>query len=278
MYRTVKGLIPKRLRKTFRPVYARLALRGFDRPQSVEIKTYGFSIQLEPNNGEVDEYIYMHRNWETTIAAILEQKLERGGTFIDIGANIGYFSLEAATLVGEGGRVIAFEPLPFLAEQLRTSIQLNGFSNIDVRQLALGDSVGEQKIELQRGNIGGSSLVKELDSGHFETVKVARLDDELAGIDRVDLIKIDVEGYEYEVLKGAQAVLQKHQPTLVMEFSPNVYRRRDPNMARDILLLLVNAGYSLTDIDRNIAVTDVDEFLAGLGTEQTNLLAVSKSG
>lgn len=229
---------------------------------------------MDPQNAAVDQYIYMHRNWETHIGELIARELKAGDVFVDIGANIGYFSLLAAQLVGKSGAVYGFEPIARVAKQFARSVQANDHSNVFVRQLALGNAVAQMQLSIMPGNVGGSSLVKQIDSGLTETVQVSTLDREI-GSQKVDFIKIDVEGYEYEVLLGARHVLATYAPKLVLEFSPRVYARRDPTIARSILELLRNLGYTIYDIEQQRIVEDIDSYIASLNTEQTNLFATA---
>ncbi|MEX0917679.1 MAG: FkbM family methyltransferase [Candidatus Paceibacterota bacterium] len=274
-YTICKNLVPKRVRTSLKPLYLRWSLRSFKEPQYVTVKNYGFSILLDPINGAVDQYVYMHRNWETRIATLLERELRHGDTFVDVGANIGCFTFPGALFVGATGHVIAFEPIVRLAKQIASSVARNNFQNVSIQQMAVGREQGVGTLSLVPGNIGGSSLVKENTSGMFETVAVSTLDAELSSCERVDLIKIDVEGYELEVLEGARHILQKHTPKLILEFSPNVYRKRDPGIARSILMLLREMGYVIRDIERNVHVENIDTYLEQLGRDQTNLFAVA---
>jgi FkbM family methyltransferase len=261
IYQQTKKLLPQSLRKLFKPLYLKWSLRNFKQPELVVIPRYGFKIEVDPQNVAVDEYIYMHRNWETHIGELIAKELKAGDVFVDIGANIGYFSLLASGVVGVSGRVIAFEPIKRVAEQFSRSVAKNGFQNVQIRQIALGNEKAEMKLSIVPGNVGGSSLVKDINSGVSEMVSVSTLDSELNNIP-VQVIKIDVEGFEYEVLLGAKSVLSLWRPTLLLEFSPNVYSRRDSQISQKIL-----------DIENRVPVKNVEEYLTKLGTKQTNLLA-----
>lgn len=275
IYTALKHFLPKQVRTLLKPFYLRFFLRTFNTKTTVRIKQYDFLIQLDPTNGAVDKYVYMHNNWETRIGNILEQELRAGDTFVDVGANIGYFSLLASKLIGSSGRVFAFEPLPNLVAQIMYNTHLNDLHNIKINQVAAGAERKKLKLSIMPGNIGGSSLVKDIPFGGSEVVDVAPLDEEIAVVSRVDLMKIDVEGYEYEVLVGARKILSTYKPTLILEFSPNVYAKRDSGIARLILVMLREMGYTIRDIDNKVEVFDIDMYLNKLGSEQTNLFAFS---
>lgn len=275
VYLTIKKIFPRQFRLFFKPFYLKWKLRNFNKPQIIKIKNYNFSIWLDPANRAVDEYIFIHRNWETRIGAVIEKHLSEGAVFVDAGANIGYFSLQAASVVGSTGAVVAFEPIARVAQQITKSASVNQFNNITVRPVALGSQPGTLTLSLMSGNIGGSSLVKDIPGSKKEIVEVTTLDIELSNQTRVDVIKIDVEGYELEVLQGAKRVLDIHRPVLVMEFSPSVYEKRDSGNAKSILELLQSYEYTISDIERGVVVDNIDVYLKELGREQTNLLAVA---
>lgn len=272
-YTLFKKKIPKRIRVMLKPIYLKWSLRSFRSQQYIKIRDYNFSIKLNPQNGAIDQYIYIHKNWEVEIGSILKKELKGGDTFIDVGANIGYFSLLASELIKQTGSVIAFEPIPKIVDQFKDSIKFNNIKNIFVRNIAIGDQKSLQKLSTGSGGIGGSSLVKQNKSGTQEKVIVSTLDEELFNIDHIEMIKIDVEGYEYEVLLGAKNVLIKHMPKIILEFSPNIYKERSPQMAKSILLLLKEVGYLIYDIENNTYVNDIDLYLEKNGIEQTNLFA-----
>lgn len=139
--------------------------------------------------------------------------LKPGSTFVDVGANVGDYSLLAARLVGDAGKVLCFEPERRNLDLLERGVDLNGYKNVEVYQVALSDNNGQATLHL--GEIGGyHSLLGGLSSRQAGTVTVATrtLDAflEESGRDRVDMMKIDVEGAEMQVLAGARATLEKN--------------------------------------------------------------------
>jgi len=144
----------------------------------------------------------------------------KGWTVLDVGAYVGLFSMRASRLVGDSGRVVAFEPNPLAYYWLRRNIALNRLSNVEALPIALGsyDGVTELYIVL-KGNIGVSSifrnhLLKQGEaSGSFIVVKVPmrKLDSiaEKLRLNHVDLVKIDVEGAELEVLRGSRGLMER---------------------------------------------------------------------
>lgn len=139
----------------------------------------------------------------------------------DIGANVGYYSLIAAPLVGSGGRIYAFEPVSQQFGRLKDNALRNGFCQILPYKLALSDKTGEALIHLEdEFNTGSASLrPAKIQNALDEIVACATLDDfvESQALDRLDVIKIDVEGYESAVLKGGHKTLEAFRPALLVE-------------------------------------------------------------
>ncbi|MGH2683858.1 MAG: FkbM family methyltransferase [Actinomycetota bacterium] len=151
--------------------------------------------------------------------AALQHFLRPGMTFLDIGANVGDFSLAAAKLMDDHGTIVAVEPGADNAAWLRRSIADNGYSTIHVRQVALGETAGEVDLYLSR-HAGLHSLTPHTFQRTVGSVKVpmSTLDEIVAaeGLDRVDVMKIDVEGAEMGVLRGGAELFGRDDPMVVL--------------------------------------------------------------
>lgn len=157
---------------------------------------------------------------------LLEQLLKPEATFIDIGANQGEFTIAAALIVSQGS-VIAFEPVAEYRHRLQDNIDLNAFAHVEVLPYALGDNEGVLPIYDKQTPFADGTRHEGLPtlfasssrSEVRELVTVRRLDDVLAemGVDRVDVIKLDIEGAEWAALRGAQRTLEQHRPVLIVE-------------------------------------------------------------
>ncbi|MHA1768090.1 MAG: FkbM family methyltransferase [Promethearchaeota archaeon] len=152
--------------------------------------------------------------FETRKTETLCSFLKPGMTFVDIGANKGYFSLIAAKIVGEQGLVFTFEPEPQNCEWIQKNIELNNYKNITLFPYALGAKNGKTRLFIGKKS-GWHSLLPDLDTGTGESIEIEQktLDSVLKEMkhERVDMIKIDVEGSELEVLKGAQKILESNK-------------------------------------------------------------------
>ena len=140
-------------------------------------------------------------------------QLFRGGTFVDVGANVGNHSLYAALYL-RAERVVAFEPLPQVAMNLAVNVAINGLSDVVViHELGLSSSPGRAAFETPPGNIGATRLQA---GGESASLPLARGDDLLTG-ERVSFIKIDTEGMEIEVIEGLRSTIARDRPTLLVE-------------------------------------------------------------
>jgi FkbM family methyltransferase len=168
----------------------------------------------------------------------IKNRLKPGQTFIDIGANKGDFTLLAAQLVGRQGKVLSFEPEPDNFSWLKKSIELNKYQNVITYDVALGSS--NQDVTLYLGQKSGwHSLVPPDQGGTVQdsiTVTGSTLDSVLGtlGNKQVDMIKIDVEGAELEVLRGAQATL-KYNPEIILLIDIHPHKGVNPADVCDLL-------------------------------------------
>ena len=218
---------------------------------SIKLNNTSFKIILDPiNNHTVDMWIARNGNWEPSVSKALIENMPKDGIFLDIGANIGYHSLFMASYSKGQEKIYTFEPIKRLHHQLEKSIAVNNFSNITSYNIALGDCDRDsQTIYIREENIGGSSLLiypnlEYVNVKETEKVNIRSLDKFFKEDFKVNLIKIDVEGYEYEVLKGGSKLLENNHPTLVIEFSPYFYVQDYANKPFDLIFFLENLGYS----------------------------------
>jgi hypothetical protein len=111
---------------------------------------YGFSMNLVPDQ-QIDRFIYFWGCWEPNETWVVRKILRPNDIFVDVGANDGYFSLLASSLVGPSGQVVALEPIPSTAGELRANILLNGFTNIAIVESAASDVAGNVRLTLPAG-------------------------------------------------------------------------------------------------------------------------------
>ena len=161
------------------------------------------------------------RAFEPEILAALQRWTKPGNTVVDIGANIGYFTAHLARLVGSGGCVHAFEPDPANFALLTENMRANKLTWVQLHQAAVGAQTGQATLHISEYNGGMHRLYDSVCcTGPGLDVAVQTLDQLLAGV-RIDLIKIDIEGYEPAALMGAQACLRANpELKIVSEYCP----------------------------------------------------------
>ncbi len=180
---------------------------------------------------------------------VIQELLKAGMTFVDVGAHVGQYSLLASGLVGKEGAVHSFEPEPEVFNLLRHNILINGLHNVHLIGCALGASPKDVELYVARpDNIGQTSLRQPTNfSGVQVKVQCRTLDDyaEEHGMNRINLIKIDVEGAELDVLLGARGVLSRNpKPHIIIEFWEEFLQAYGSSCARVAEFLRGN-GYSL---------------------------------
>jgi len=148
--------------------------------------------------------------------------LKPGQTFIDIGANIGYYTLIAARLVGPAGKIYAFEPDPDNFALLKKNVEQNGYRNVVLVNKAVSDKTRSTRLYLSESNRGDHRLYDSRDGRKSIAVHAASLDDFFLNRDKtIHLIKMDIQGAEARALAGMKALVRKNRRLkLITEFSP----------------------------------------------------------
>lgn len=168
-----------------------------------------------------------------------------------MGANVGYYTLTAAMRVGPAGRVLAIEPAPTTAGRLQENASLNGFANIMVVQAAISDRPGTCRLQLASNSEACSLYNVSLDAVGSVGVRVATLDDlaREVGLHRADLIKIDAEGAEVAVIRGARHLLSMAEaPPVIIEANPVTLRAAGESI-ESLRAELEDAGYAIEVIE-----------------------------
>ena len=157
--------------------------------------------------------------WSEGENIIMSQFINNGDTVIDIGANIGTTVLSLSKQVGNKGKVLAFEPQNSISQCLNTNLTLNGITNVVVDNAAISKKCGWAKIndkEFEKnGRYGEAGISKD------GTTKVRTINLDEINLDSCSLIKIDIEGHEWDAIKGGEKFLKKHKPVLYMEAKKN---------------------------------------------------------
>ncbi len=176
---------------------------------------------LRFNPGQSDSR-FLLGNFEPALQEIVAGQLQPGMVFYDVGANVGFLAILAARLVGNTGAVHCFEPLPANAEQIRHNARLNGFDHVQVHAVALADRDATASFRVSErptfGALADSPMEVDQQIGTIE-VPVRRLDNLIKELQLQppDMMKIDVEGSEIDLLAGAQDMIRRFRPILMIE-------------------------------------------------------------
>jgi len=171
---------------------------------------------------------YLDPNHNNAIINKIKQNIKPNFVYFDIGANVSMIAIKIAMHVKDNGSVYAFEPVPETCQRAEATIAINGLTNISLFQLALGDSESKISFNFPYGHSGGASALplhadSVLSKQNCDTINVrcTTLDSfvEERKIPHVDLMKIDVEGYEANVLRGAQKIIARDGPSFLYEYN-----------------------------------------------------------
>ncbi|HUT50504.1 MAG TPA: FkbM family methyltransferase [Alphaproteobacteria bacterium] len=213
-------------------------------------------------------FIFWNGGYNRDLARLLDRILRPGMTVIDAGANVGEITLLAAKRVAPDGVVVAFEPVREIADTLSANLAANGFSHAVVRMMALSDAEGALPIYRARepirdGSINdgmGSLFIGDRDLVEAGTIPVSTLDHQVAelGLAKVDVIKMDIEGAELPALRGAEAVLRRDRPVLIVEVQEETARAAG-YAAVDLFAYLARLGYRFDTIQVDGGVRPLDQ-------------------
>lgn len=190
--------------------------------------------------------------YEDEINKAIKISLKPGNVALDIGANIGLQTLRMSQSVGAEGSVLSFEPLNYLQEKFNRNMALNKVSNVKLMPFALSDkeSEAEFKVDPNSWNQGTFSIAGSADGSITQLVHIKIADDvqEIKDLTRLDLIKIDVEGFELPVLKGLNNTLAKFKPRIIFEYDMNYWHANGQSMEQ-CFTFLRNLNYMMYQIN-----------------------------
>jgi FkbM family methyltransferase len=236
-----------------RGLYNLLSYNKFIKPEGlVLLNIQGNKMYVDGTGEGIGASLLMHGVHEKYETELFKKMVQDGMVVVDIGANIGYYTLIAAKLVGSKGIVYAFEPEPSTYDLLCKNIQANGYTNIIPIEKAVSKTSGKTKLYVNATMTNFSSFGKDnvlirsrnLDCLEVETTTLDDFFGRTVGDDRVDFMKIDVEGAEELVVDGAERVLRNNRLKILMEFAPRQLR----NVGTDplgLLYKLQNCGFAI---------------------------------
>lgn len=236
-----RGFQKKPIATTYRAVTWTLFHILMKRNAVVRIPVNGtsFKLDLPPLQRQGGSAgVFLARQYYEPLLEYCDRVVKPGYVVFDVGANQGIYACAFAALVGPAGKVIAFEPQDYAVAALQNNARLNCFNQIYVRQVAVSDHEGSAVLDISHGAVS-ASIVRDFgaeDAIKVPTVTLASVASSL-DIDRLDVIKMDIEGAELLALNGGESLLKRFRPTVVLEATPS-----EPQWHK-IVALLVSYGY-----------------------------------
>ena len=226
------------------PFYCALKRAFTRRMRQSHVQINGFVIHVDPLDSLE---LSLFGVYEPFQSSLVERAVKPGMTVVDIGANIGYYSLLFGRLCGPEGVVHAFEPAPENLRLLQHNLVVNNISNVRAYDCALGDQPGTALLRLSAENLGDHSFFATDHQRAAVEVKVMRLDDILSG--PVDVIKIDIQGAEARAIAGMRQTFRRSTNlTLFTEFCPKGLADAGSG-GEEYLALLRQCGFQIFEID-----------------------------
>jgi len=195
----------------------------------------------------IEWQLWAFGRYEPHFAELFSLLVRPGDACVDVGANVGVHTVRLAKLAGQDGRVIAIEPNPEIIGRAERNVALNGLETVTIINAAASDQPGQMQLyrpsPLDTNRARASLLHHPYLTGEATTVPVVTLDDVCAD-GRISLIKIDVEGHEAAVVRGAAAIIARYMPSIIFEYAPELLQ----SPAQSPFLWLAERGYELFDI------------------------------
>lgn len=206
---------------------------------------HGYNMVLDLDHWSQRAAYYQGRFYDLAAQRVIRRILGPGDIFVDVGANIGMLTLAAAAVVGREGTILAFEPNADARARLRQHVEMNRLAQVQVFDLALSSERGESILTMPTDSSGRSTLRQENSAAHKTfSIQTAMLDDFVDHIpsDRRVLVKIDTEGFELNVLKGASRLLARPHVAVLAEIT-DAWLRELGQSAKMLFDFMANRGY-----------------------------------
>jgi FkbM family methyltransferase len=214
----------------------------------------GLNVYAYPGN-EISRSVFVTGYYEPNEFFLLAQVFRPGMVFVDVGANMGLYTIFAARKIGDRGTVLAIEPSTREYGRLLKNVQANSLSNVRMVRKAVSDSLSDVDLLVAEDRWSGHNTLGAFTYGTplatKETVRTERLDDIVLreGLSRVDVVKLDVEGSELLALKGAVGILERFHPVLLLEVSDRALCHQGCNSAQ-IWDFCRQRGYQIFAFDK----------------------------
>jgi FkbM family methyltransferase len=226
-------------------------LSSIQMPQVSPDRWNQFNVIIDRFDTQIKKHIFFQGYFEWAETHFVRNSLQAGHTFVDVGANIGWHTLIAASRVSPNGRVFAFEPVSSTFSELQSNIDLNRLTNVELYQIGLSDSSGSVDIFANKENdSGGNSMFGTADYTRLETIQTRRGDEVLMsrGVEQIDLLKVDVEGAEMYVLRGLERYFAEGRiKAMMLEVNGSLLRAAGSS-PRELLDFVHGKGFAVADV------------------------------
>jgi FkbM family methyltransferase len=243
----------------------------------VLVNVQGIKMYVDTKDTGVAPFLLQWGVYEKEETALFKKVVKRGMTIVDIGANIGYYTLLAASLTGDKGQVFAFEPDPQNFALLSENVALNGYKNVIPIQKAISNEPGRAKLFLDKTNLGAHSLSEaNVKVENMITVDVTSLDEFFNSLNcKIDIVKMDVQGSEMKVLDGMIGIIDANEDLVILTELWPVGLKNAGSSAEVFLEKITKFGFAIYQVGQNIEPINVLELLNTVrGNEPATLLCI----
>lgn len=210
----------------------------------------GSMMYLDKMDSGISKELALDRIREVESTKTIKKIIKEGDVVVDIGANIGYYLLMESKIVGKNGKIYGIEPVPSNVKIIEKNVKANNYKNIEIFQMAIGDKNGKTKINISRKSNWHSILYSdEIEATYSIDVDIITLDEFLKKKEHPDFVRMDVEGYEYNIISGMRKTLKSKRPLKIfIELHPHLMGTEKTSF---ILNELKNNGFEITNISKS---------------------------
>lgn len=229
----------------------RVLLKYLVRPNKI-VTVWGNKMRLD----DKDSLLLSIKKYEPKQVALIKKLVKEGDTVLDVGANIGYYTLILAKLVGDKGKVFAFEPDPTNFQILKDNVEMNGYKNVVLEQKAVSDTNGKTKLFFSGINNGDHRIFYGEGRENIE-VGTVRLEDYFKGkLPDISFFKLDIQGSEFLALRGMCSILRKKGIKFTTEFSPENLESAGES-PKELVNWIKKQGFDIFDMKRKTKINDM---------------------
>ena len=251
-------------------------------PSRHVVRRNGCSWSIDLSYGHIDREIFYKGRFESETTLWLQSHVKRGWCCLDVGANIGYYTVLLSSLAGDTGRVIAFEPSIRFWPRLTENLRLNAVSNVTAEKVALSNDRSVKTVHASKTTASLFRRKNVEEVGALEDIACTPLDDYLVThpLPGLDFIKLDIDGFEPFFIEGALKTLSRYRPLIVMEVHPRILREGGGD-AITMMTRLADLGYAFHSMDGAASYADAGAVFKALdptGHGGVNLVCRPQSG